>query len=112
MARGRAPQLLELEREGAASVEPDSLSFVALGLAAAPFGLAVAYVGVWLLGQAVPPDQVPSYLHWEISGRGIAYTIILSALTGVGVTGWLKSLLTGAGAIANAAGNRGKSELR
>jgi putative ABC transport system permease protein len=56
---------------------------VALGLAAAPFGLAVAYVGVWLLGQAVPPDQVPSYLHWEISGRGIAYTIILSALTGV-----------------------------
>ena len=56
---------------------------VALGLAAAPFGLAVAYVGVWLLGRAVPPDQVPSYLHWEISGRGIAYTIILSALTGV-----------------------------
>ena len=32
--------------------------------------------------------------------------------TGVGATGWLKSLLTGAGAIANAAGNRGKNEPR
>jgi putative ABC transport system permease protein len=56
---------------------------VALGLAAAPLGLAIAYCGVWLLDQAVPPDQVPSYLHWEISGRGIAYTIIVSALTGL-----------------------------
>ena len=56
---------------------------VALGLAAAPLGLAIAYFGVWLLDQAVPPDQVPSYLHWEISGRGIAYTIIVSALTGL-----------------------------
>jgi putative ABC transport system permease protein len=56
---------------------------VALALAAAPLGLAIAYCGVWLLDQAVPPNQVPSYLHWEISGRGIAYTIILSALTGL-----------------------------
>jgi len=32
--------------------------------------------------------------------------------TGVGATGWLKSLLTGAGAIANAAGNRAKNEPR
>ena len=36
---------------------------VALGLSAAPLGLAIAYLGVWLLDQAVPPDQVPSYLH-------------------------------------------------
>ena len=56
---------------------------VALGLAAAPLGLATAFFGVWLLDQAVPPDQVPSYLHWEISGRGIAYTIIVSGLTGL-----------------------------
>jgi putative ABC transport system permease protein len=56
---------------------------VALGLAAAPLGLAIAYLGVWLLDQAVPPGQVPSYLHWEISGRGIAYIVIVSALTGL-----------------------------
>jgi putative ABC transport system permease protein len=56
---------------------------VALGLAAAPFGLAIANLGVWLLDQAVPAGQVPSYLNWEISGRGIAYTIVVSALTGL-----------------------------
>ncbi|HXA44069.1 MAG TPA: sugar kinase [Candidatus Angelobacter sp.] len=44
-------------------------------------------------------------------GAGEAHSssgVIVS--TGVGATGWLRSLLTGAGAIANAAGNRGKSE--
>ena len=56
---------------------------VALGLAAAPLGIAVAYCGLWLIDQAVPPNQMPSYLHWEINGRGIAYTIIVSALTGL-----------------------------
>ncbi len=56
---------------------------VLLGLASAPLGLAIAYVGVWLLDNAVPPDMVPYYIHWEISGRGIAYTVIVSAITGV-----------------------------
>ena len=56
---------------------------VLLGLASAPVGLAIAYVGVWLLDGAVPPDQIPYYVHWEISGRGIAYTVAVSALTGL-----------------------------
>ena len=54
-----------------------------LGLAAAPLGLAIAYVGVWLLDNAVPPDMVPYYIHWEISARGIAYTVAVSAATGL-----------------------------
>jgi putative ABC transport system permease protein len=56
---------------------------VVLGLASAPLGLAIAYVGVWLLDQAVPAGQVPYYIHWEISRRGIAYTIVVSGLTGL-----------------------------
>lgn len=56
---------------------------VLLGLAAAPLGLAIAYLGVWLLDRAVPPGMVPYYIHWEISPRGIAYTIAISALTGL-----------------------------
>jgi putative ABC transport system permease protein len=56
---------------------------VLLGLASAPLGIALAYVGVWLLDQAIPLDQVPYYIHWEISSRGIAYTIALSAATGL-----------------------------
>jgi putative ABC transport system permease protein len=56
---------------------------VVLGLAAAPLGLAIAYLGVWLLDNAVPPGMVPYYIHWEISSRGIAYTFVVSALTGI-----------------------------
>ena len=56
---------------------------VLLGLAAAPLGLAIAYLGVWLLDNAVPPDMVPYYIHWEISARGIAYTVAVSAVTGL-----------------------------
>jgi len=56
---------------------------VLLGLASAPLGLAIAYVGVWLLDNAVPPGMVPYYIHWEISARGIVYTTAISALTGL-----------------------------
>jgi putative ABC transport system permease protein len=56
---------------------------VLLGLAAAPLGLAIAYVGVWLLDNAVPPGMVPYYIHWEISPRVMAYTLGVSALTGL-----------------------------
>ena len=56
---------------------------VLLGLAAAPLGLGIAYLGVWLLTGAVSPDDIPYYIHWEISPRVIAYTILVSALTGL-----------------------------
>ena len=56
---------------------------VVLGLASAPLGLAIAYVGIWLLDQAVPVGEIPYYIHWEISARGIGYTVIVSALTGL-----------------------------
>ena len=59
------------------------LECVILGLAAAPLGLAIAYYGVWLLDNAVPPGQVHYYIHWEISPRVIAYTIAISAATGL-----------------------------
>jgi acyl-ACP--UDP-N-acetylglucosamine O-acyltransferase len=56
---------------------------VLLGLASAPLGLAIAYVGVWMLDNAVPPGMVPYYIHWEISPRVITYTLGVSALTGL-----------------------------
>ncbi len=56
---------------------------ILLGLAAAPLGLVIAYIGVWLLDNAVPPGMVPYYIHWEISARGIAYTVGVSAVTGL-----------------------------
>ena len=59
------------------------LECVVLGLAAAPLGLAIAYYGVYLLDNAVPPDNVPYYIHWEVSPRVIAYTLAISAMTGL-----------------------------
>lgn len=56
---------------------------VLLGLAAAPLGLAIAYFGVWLLDGAVPRDEIPYYIDWAISPRVIAYTVLVSALTGL-----------------------------
>ena len=56
---------------------------VLLGLAAAPLGLAIAYYGVYLLDHAIPPDDVPYYIQWDVSPRVIAYTIALSAATGL-----------------------------
>jgi putative ABC transport system permease protein len=56
---------------------------VLLGLASAPLGLAVAFVGVRLLDGAVPPDDLPYYINWQISPRVIVYTVVVSALTGL-----------------------------
>lgn len=56
---------------------------ILLGLASAPIGLAIAYFGIWLLDGAVSPDNIPYYIHWEISPRVIAYTVLVSALTGL-----------------------------
>ena len=56
---------------------------VLLGLASAPFGLAIAYFGVYLLDNAIPRESVPYYIHWEVSPRVIAYTLVISAATGL-----------------------------
>jgi putative ABC transport system permease protein len=56
---------------------------ITLGLFAAPIGLAVAYLGTWLLDRAVPPESIPYFIHWELNPRVITYTVIISALTGI-----------------------------
>ena len=56
---------------------------VLLGLAAAPIGLGIAYVGIWLLTGAVSPDDIPYYIHWQISPRVIGYTLLVSVITGL-----------------------------
>ena len=60
-----------------------------------------------------PKTHTSARYFIRCGGAGEAHSssgVIVS--TGVGATGWLKSLLTGAGAIANAAGDRGKSDPR
>ncbi|HJZ73039.1 MAG TPA: ABC transporter permease, partial [Vicinamibacterales bacterium] len=42
---------------------------VMLGLVAAPVGVALAYLGTWLLDQAVSPDAIPYFIQWHVSPR-------------------------------------------
>ncbi len=56
---------------------------VLLGLVSAPLGLAIAYLGTWMLDNAVPPDDIPYYIHWDINPRVMVYTIAVSAITGI-----------------------------
>jgi putative ABC transport system permease protein len=56
---------------------------VMLGLLSAPLGLVIAYVGVVLLRNAMPPDDVPYFVQWAIDHRVIIYTTVVSALTGI-----------------------------
>src|SRR5215470_13606615 len=56
---------------------------VMLGLVAAPIGLAVAYLGTWLLDQAVSPDAIPYFIQWHVSPRVLVYTVLVSAFTGI-----------------------------
>jgi putative ABC transport system permease protein len=56
---------------------------VILGLFAAPLGAALAFVGLRWMDSAIPPDDIPYYIHWAIDRRALVYTAGVSVLTGV-----------------------------
>jgi putative ABC transport system permease protein len=56
---------------------------VLLGLMAAPIGMGLAVIGLRWLDSAVPPDDIPYYIHWAVDRRAMTYTIIVSILTGI-----------------------------
>lgn len=56
---------------------------VILALLSAPLGMAVAYIGVELLDRAIPPDDIPYLIQWELSIRVLLYSIAIAMVTGV-----------------------------
>jgi putative ABC transport system permease protein len=57
---------------------------VLIALAAAPLGVAVAYIGLRLLTNAIPPqNQVPYYIDWSMSPRILIYTVAIAVATGL-----------------------------
>jgi putative ABC transport system permease protein len=52
-----------------------------LGLLSVPLGILLAVAGTRLIAAAVPPDQVPYYVHWEIDWRSVLYTVVIAAGT-------------------------------
>jgi predicted permease len=55
-----------------------------IALAAAPLGVAIAYIGLQWLTTSIPPqNQVPYYVDWSMNPRVIVYTVVVSVLTGL-----------------------------
>lgn len=56
---------------------------VMIGAISAPLGWGVAWIGIRLIDGAMPPDQVPYFIHWSLDARSLAYTTAISLLTGL-----------------------------
>ncbi len=56
---------------------------VVLSLAAVPLGIVLAEVGTRAISAAMPPDQVPYYIHWEMDWRSLGYAVAVAVVTAV-----------------------------
>jgi putative ABC transport system permease protein len=56
---------------------------ITIGLLSAPLGVVLAWGGLKLLDQGIPPDSIPYYIHWSLDARSLVYTIAISLATGV-----------------------------
>ncbi|MFN7978529.1 MAG: ABC transporter permease [Vicinamibacterales bacterium] len=56
---------------------------VLLGLASAPLGVALAWVGILALRAGVPVNDVPYLIDFQLDPATVAYTIAISAATGL-----------------------------
>ncbi len=54
---------------------------VVLALVSVPLGIALAEVGTRLIAAAMPVDQVPYYIRWEVDWRSLAYTLAIAGGT-------------------------------
>jgi len=56
---------------------------VVLSLASVPFGVLLAEIGTRLIFGAMPLDQVPYYIRWEIDWRSLLYAVVVAVTTAV-----------------------------
>jgi predicted permease len=57
---------------------------VLIAIAAAPLGVAIAYIGLqWLTASMPPNNQAPYYIDWSMNPRVIVYTGAIALLTGL-----------------------------
>jgi putative ABC transport system permease protein len=56
---------------------------VMIALVAVPPGIAIAYAGNALIWRAIPPDDIPYLIQWDISITVLLYTIGLALVTGM-----------------------------
>jgi putative ABC transport system permease protein len=56
---------------------------VLIGLLSAPLGIGIAWIGIRLLDNSMPPDEVPYFISWSLNSRSLTYTIVISMITGI-----------------------------
>ncbi len=56
---------------------------ILLAMLAVPPGVAIAYVGNELTRRAIPPDDIPYLIDWEINTTVLLYTIAVALVTGI-----------------------------
>jgi putative ABC transport system permease protein len=56
---------------------------VLLALLAVPPGIAIAYVGNELVRRAIPPNDIPYLIQWEINTAVLLYTAAVAVVTGM-----------------------------
>jgi len=56
---------------------------VVLSLVSVPLGVLLAEFGTRAIASAMPPDQVPYYITWELDWRSLVYTIAIAAGTAI-----------------------------
>jgi putative ABC transport system permease protein len=56
---------------------------VLIGLSSVPPGVLVAWAGLNLLNQSIPPDSIPYFIHWSLDARSLGYTVAISMATGI-----------------------------
>lgn len=56
---------------------------VVLALGSVPLGLLLALAGTRMLSAAIPVDEVPYYVTWDMDGRSLAYAVAVALLVSV-----------------------------
>ena len=57
---------------------------ILIAIAAAPLGVAIAYIGLqWLTASMPPQNQAPYYVDWTMNSRVVFYTVVIAVLTGL-----------------------------
>jgi predicted permease len=86
---------------------------VLLGLLSVPLGVLLAEVGTRLIAAAIPVNQVPYYITWDVDVRALAYTVAIAVATAI-VFGLLPALQASRGNLHDALkeGTRGNSVRR
>jgi predicted permease len=86
---------------------------VVLAVISLPLAVLLAEIGTRLIASAMPPDQVPYYITWDVDWRSLAYAAIVAIVTAV-LFGLLPALQTSRGNLVDTLkeGTRGNSVRR